>query len=157
MQTDLKKLINMAEKKAEMLHALYEVTEKIGVVINSNNLDELKSMLNAKQKIIENIDKLDSDFLPMYNEFKKEKRVGSIFDIKNEGISQDVSILKGIFIKTRALLEKIKEKDDKNIQDINLMFVKVENKLDELSRAKNGYVEYMKYYTPNSYFIDKKR
>lgn len=157
MQTDLKKLINIAEEKLEMLHALYEVTVKIGTAISSNNLDELKNMLEAKQKIIENIDKLDLDFLPLYNDFKKENRVSSIFDIVNEGISQNVSILKGIFIKIKSLLEKIKEKDDKNTHDISLMLMKTENKLDELSKSKIGYLEYMKYYTPNSYFIDKKR
>lgn len=157
MQTDLKKLIKIAKKKDKLLYALYEITEKTGIAINSNNLDELKNLLTSKQKIIEDIDKLDMDFLPLYNEFKKENEVDSIFSMVDEAAPQDVNILKGILIEIKALLEKVKEQDDKNIKDINLVFMKVENKLDELSKTKNGYIEYMKYYTPDSYFINKKR
>ena len=54
-------------------------------------------------------------------------------------------------------MDKIKEKDDKNIEALNTVYKKVETKLVELSNQNSGYIEYMRYYSPESYFVDKKR
>lgn len=156
MHNNIEKLTQIVQDKIQRLKELCEVTEKIGVSIASNNLEELKNLLTTKQKIIEEIDKLDTDFIPLYNTFKKENKVESIFALEGK-ITGEISKLKALFIETKALLEKIKEKDDKNLQNITAIFEKIENKLEELSKNKEGYIEYLKYYTPDSYFLDKKR
>lgn len=156
MHNNVEKLTQIVQDKIQRLKELYEVTEKIGVSITSNNLEELKNLLTTKQKIIEEIDKLDSDFIPLYNVFKKQNKVESIFALEGK-VTEEISKLKALFIETKALLEKIKEKDDKNLQNITAISEKIENKLEELSKNKEGYIEYLKYYTPDSYFLDKKR
>lgn len=156
MENILKKLIDLTKKKIENLKQLYDLTEKIGVAITSNDLEELKKLLVSKQQIIEKINEIDKDFIPLYNAFKKENKIESIFEMEDNVIG-DASKLKGLFIDAKALLDKIKEKDDSNIKEINKVFEKVSNKLEEFSKNKEGYVEYLRYYTPESYFIDKKR
>ncbi|ERM91764.1 FlgN family protein [Caldanaerobacter subterraneus subsp. yonseiensis KB-1] len=156
MENILKKLIDLTKKKIENLKQLYDLTEKIGVAIGSNDLEELKKLLVSKQQIIEKINEIDKDFIPLYNAFKKENKIESIFEMEDNVIG-DASKLKGLFIDAKALLDKIKEKDDSNIKEINKVFEKVSDKLEEFSKNKEGYVEYLRYYTPESYFIDKKR
>jgi len=156
MENILKKLIDLTKKKIENLKQLYDLTEKIGVAITSNDLEELKKLLVSKQQIIERINEIDKDFIPLYNAFKKENKIESIFEMEDNVIG-DASKLKGLFIDAKALLDKIKEKDDSNIKEINKVFEKVSDKLEEISKNKEGYVEYLRYYTPESYFIDKKR
>ena len=156
MENILKKLIDLTKKKIENLKQLYDLTEKIGVAITSNDLEELKKLLVSKQQIIERINEIDKDFIPLYNTFKKENKIESIFEMEDNVIG-DASKLKGLFIDAKALLDKIKEKDDSNIKEINKVFEKVSDKLEEFSKNKEGYVEYLRYYTPESYFIDKKR
>ncbi|NNG67714.1 flagellar export chaperone FlgN [Caldanaerobacter subterraneus] len=156
MENILKKLIDLTNKKIENLKQLYDLTEKIGVAITSNDLEELKKLLVSKQQIIESINEIDKDFIPLYNAFKKENKIESIFEMEDNVIG-DASKLKGLFIDAKALLDKIKEKDDSNIKEINKVFEKVSDKLEEFSKNKKGYVEYLRYYTPESYFIDKKR
>ncbi|EGD52757.1 hypothetical protein TheetDRAFT_0417 [Thermoanaerobacter ethanolicus JW 200] len=156
MHNNVEKLTQIVQDKIQRLKELYEITEKIGVSIASNNLEELKNLLTTKQKIIEEIDKLDADFIPLYNTFKKQNKVESIFALEGK-VTGEISKLKALFIETKALLEKLKEKDDKNLQNIIAVFEKIENKLEELSKNKEGYIEYLKYYTPDSYFLDKKR
>jgi iron uptake system EfeUOB component EfeO/EfeM len=156
MENILKKLIDLTKKKIENLKQLYDLTEKIGVAITSNDLEELKKLLVSKQQIIERINEIDKDFIPLYSTFKKENKIESIFEMEDNVIG-DASKLKGLFIDAKALLDKIKEKDDSNIKEINKVFEKVSDKLEEFSKNKEGYVEYLRYYTPESYFIDKKR
>lgn len=156
MENILKKLIDLTKKKIENLKQLYDLTEKIGVAITSNDLEELKKLLVSKQQIIEKINEIDKDFIPLYSTFKKENKIESIFEMEDNVIG-DASKLKGLFIDAKALLDKIKEKDDSNIKEINKVFEKVSDKLEEFSKNKEGYVEYLRYYTPESYFIDKKR
>jgi hypothetical protein len=156
MENILKKLIDLTKKKIENLKQLYDLTEKIGVAITSNDLEELKKLLVSKQQIIERINEIDKDFIPLYSTFKKENKIESIFEMEDNVIG-DASKLKGLFIDAKALLDKIKEKDDSNIKEINKVFEKVSDKLEEFSKSKEGYVEYLRYYTPESYFIDKKR
>nr|WP_256201018.1 flagellar export chaperone FlgN [Thermoanaerobacter thermocopriae] len=151
MHNNIEKLTQIVQDKIQRLKELCEVTEKIGISIASNNLEELKNLLTTKQKIIEEIDKLDTDFIPLYNIFKKENKVESIFALEGK-ITREISKLKALFIEAKNLLEKIKEKDDKNLQNITAVFEKTENKLEELSKSKEGYIEYLKYYTPESYF-----
>ncbi|KKC30451.1 flagellar protein FlgN [Caldanaerobacter subterraneus KAk] len=155
MENILKKLIDLTKKKIENLKQLYDLTEKIGAAIGSNDLEELKKLLISKQQVIEKINEIDRDFIPLYNAFKRENKIESIFEV--EDVTGDASKLKGLFIDVKALLDKIKEKDDSNIKEINKVFEKVSDKLEEFSKNKEGYVEYLRYYTPESYFIDKKR
>ncbi|AAM23786.1 iron uptake system EfeUOB component EfeO/EfeM [Caldanaerobacter subterraneus subsp. tengcongensis MB4] len=156
MENILKKLIEFTKEKIENLKQLYDLTEKIGVAIGSNDLEELKKLLVSKQQIIERINDIDKEFIHLYNAFKKENKIESIFEME-DNIIGDASKLKGLFIDAKALLDKIKEKDDSNIKEINKVFEKVSDKLEEFSKNKEGYVEYLRYYTPESYFIDKKR
>ncbi|SNX53109.1 flagellar export chaperone FlgN [Thermoanaerobacterium sp. RBIITD] len=155
MISDVKRLIELAEDKLKFLETLLILNDDLNTAINSQNLDDIKNLLIKKQGIIDNIDKIDTDFIPMYNLYKKVNKIDSIFNTSNN--NTDKSKLKGILIDIKSTLSKIKEKDDKNMEDINKTFKKVESKLNELSKGKNGYIEYVKYYSPDSYFVDKKR
>lgn len=156
MNNVVERLTQLVQDKIHKLKELCDITEKIGIAIASNNLDELKNLLITKQKIMEEIDTLDTNFIPLYNAFKKQNKVESIFALEGK-VTEEISKLKAFFIETKSLLEKIKEKDDKNLQNMTAISEKVENKLEELSKNKEGYIEYLKYYTPDSYFLDKKR
>ncbi len=134
---------------------MLQLNNQLNIAINSQKLDDIKNILEKKQDIIASIDEIDSEFLPMYNLYKKVNRIDSIFNTPNN--STDKSVLKGILIDIKGTLEKIKEVEDKNLDDINCAFKNLEEKIDDLSKGKKGYIEYLKYYTPGSYFVDKKR
>lgn len=155
MVSDVKKLIELAEKKLNYLNAMLQLNNQLNIAINSQKLDDIKNILEEKQDIIASIDEIDSEFLPMYNLYKKVNRIDSIFNTPNN--SAEKSVLKGILIDIKGTLEKIKEVEDKNLEDINCAFKNLEEKIDDLSKGKKGYIEYLKYYTPGSYFVDKKR
>ncbi|WP_434639800.1 flagellar export chaperone FlgN [Thermoanaerobacterium thermosaccharolyticum] len=155
MISDVKKLIELAEDKLKYLNDMLLLNNELNKAINSQNLDDIKSILGRKQDIINNIDKIDKEFLPMYNLYKKVNRIDSIFNTPNNNAEK--SVLKGILIEIRSTLERIKDVEDKNIEDINSAFKNLEDKLSDLSKGKKGYIEYLKYYTPGSYFVDKKR
>ncbi|MEG6566782.1 flagellar export chaperone FlgN [Thermoanaerobacterium saccharolyticum] len=155
MVSDVKKLIELAEKKLNYLNEMLQLNNQLNIAINSQKLDDIKNILEKKQDIIASIDEIDSEFLPMYNLYKKVNRIDSIFNTPNN--STDKSVLKGILIDIKGTLEKIKEVEDKNLDDINCAFKNLEEKIDDLSKGKKGYIEYLKYYTPGSYFVDKKR
>jgi hypothetical protein len=157
MSYEIKTLIEVAHNKLNLLKMLLELSEKLGSAISSQNLDDIKKILSEKQRIIERVDMLDVNFVPAYNSFKKEKNIDSIFDVVFNNPSSDISRLKGVLIDIKSIMDKIKEKDDKNIEAINIAYKKAETKLVELSNQKSGYIEYMKYYSPESYFVDKKR
>ncbi|AFK87653.1 MULTISPECIES: flagellar export chaperone FlgN [Thermoanaerobacterium] len=155
MVSDVKKLIELAEKKLNYLNEMLQLNNQLNIAINSQKLDDIKTILEKKQNIIASIDEIDSEFLPMYNLYKKVNRIDSIFNTPNN--SAEKSVLKGILIDIKGTLEKIKEVEDKNLEDINCAFKNLEEKIDDLSKGKKGYIEYLKYYTPGSYFVDKKR
>lgn len=155
MVSDVKKLIELAEKKLNYLNEMLQLNNQLNIAINSQKLDDIKNILEKKQNIIASIDEIDSEFLPMYNLYKKVNRIDSIFNTPNN--SAEKSVLKGILIDIKGTLEKIKEVEDKNLEDINCAFKNLEEKIDDLSKGKKGYIEYLKYYTPGSYFVDKKR
>ncbi|AEF17884.1 hypothetical protein Thexy_1865 [Thermoanaerobacterium xylanolyticum LX-11] len=155
MVSDVKKLIELAEKKLNYLNEMLKLNNQLNIAINSQKLDDIKNILEKKQNIIESIDEIDSEFLPMYNLYKKVNRIDSIFNTPSN--SADKSVLKGILIDIKGTLEKIKEVEDKNLEDINCAFKNLEEKISDISKGKKGYIEYLKYYTPGSYFVDKKR
>ncbi|MDE4542526.1 flagellar export chaperone FlgN [Thermoanaerobacterium sp. R66] len=155
MVSDIKKLIELAEKKLNYLNEMLQLNNQLNIAINSQKLDDIKNILEKKQDIIASIDEIDSEFLPMYNLYKKVNRIDSIFNTPNN--SADKSVLKGILIDIKGTLEKIKEVEDKNLEDINCAFKNLEEKINDVAKGKKGYIEYLKYYTPGSYFVDKKR
>ncbi|MDI3311026.1 MAG: flagellar export chaperone FlgN [Thermoanaerobacterium sp.] len=155
MVSDVKKLIELAEKKLNHLNEMLQLNNQLNIAINSQRLDDIKNILERKQDIITSIDEIDSEFLPMYNLYKKVNRIDSIFNTPNN--SAEKSVLKGILIDIKGTLEKIKEVEDKNLEDIKSAFKNLEEKINDVSKGKKGYIEYLKYYTPGSYFVDKKR
>ncbi|HHW56417.1 MAG TPA: flagellar biosynthesis protein FlgN [Clostridia bacterium] len=152
----IEKLTQLMQNKIQKLKSFYEITEKISIAVVSNNLEDLKNLLIAKQKIIEEINEIDKDFIPMYNNFKKTNKVESIFALEDK-ITGEVSKLKALFLEAKNLLQKIKEVDDKSRREVMDIFQKTGDKLEELSKNKEGYLQYLKYYTPDNYFLDKKR
>lgn len=155
MEAYFNKMLNLAQRKLKVLQDLMDITNEIRECLDVNNYELLNKLIEKKQKSIDDVEKIDLEFVPLYNRFKKQNKIESIFDLENRNVSIDIKKLKGVIIDIKSVLDKIKEQDDKNLKKMQESLEKVESKIEEFSKNKNAYIEYMKYYTPDSYFIDK--
>lgn len=156
MKIDIGKLIQLSEQKLRLLNDILVINDKLNIAINSKNLDDIKNLLFKKQSIINNINNIDTMFIPRYKLYKKVNKLDSIFDI-DKGENIEKSKLKGKLIDIKSVLLKIKDKDDENLRDLSIFLKKTETNINDIKNSKKVYIEYIKYYSPDSYFMDKKR
>lgn len=116
-------------KKLEKMENLLKLTQSIAETLKKEDTEELLKILNARQKLMAEIDLLDSRVLSCFNADKTAL-------IKF--ISNDSGELKANYNNIKALIEKTKELDDANLESINSLFAELTEDMKNLKQAENA-------------------
>ncbi|MGE5328836.1 MAG: flagellar export chaperone FlgN [Deltaproteobacteria bacterium] len=154
----INELLKITREKKIYLMKMLDYTKKQTDVINNEDLAILDELINEKQKIIDTINVLDTDFEIAFGKIKDQMQVKNLSDVmksKNEKLDE---LKKEI----QDVVEYIKE--IRNQEKLN--FNKLSEKKEEIAKKMKGITEgkvASKKYSgepmvpPNPAFFDKKK
>lgn len=149
-------LIESLDKKSRILNDILELTKKQQQAINEEELglDEFEKLMDSKQKLIEEIQLIDSGFQSTYDRIKEN--ISKQIDLYREEIIQ----LKQNITKASEIGIAIQVLEERNKQNIENHFKKGKNKVKTFKKSKstaaNYYKNMNKLQENQSYFLDKK-
>lgn len=149
-------IVDLIERKNEMLSDLYKLTLAQKKLIESMDMDRLNRIIRNKEKIIEKIDKIDDKFLKEYQGIKEKYNIDELTELNVE--KNYLIRLKEATKKCSDKVMEISEMDKKNSNIMSDRFDNVKTKLKEIKRGKtttNKY--YNKSPQTGGYFIDSKK
>lgn len=156
MESKIEKLNSLLSDKKILLEDFYKLTIVQKKLIENNDIDKLNRIINNKENVIEKINRLDVEFLGIYNNIKE---VEDINDLSQLSIEKDYLVkLKELTSKCEKLMKTIKIQDDENNNIMKSGFEDVKKSLREIKRGKtttNKYYNNMP--SSGGYFIDSKK
>ncbi|NLW40734.1 MAG: flagellar protein FlgN [Tissierellia bacterium] len=149
------KLIAITKKKRELLDSLLTLTNKQTLEIEKEEMDKLNYILDKKDGIIKEIDRLDLDFVNIFSQIKRDHSIEKIGELDVE-VYPNLKELKEEVKEITSILASLSLIDEKNTKFIKEKLK--ETKL-ELKKVKDGKKAY-KGYNPTmvgSMLIDEKK
>lgn len=149
------KLIAITKKKRELLDSLLTLTNKQTLEIEKEEMDKLNYILDKKDGIIKEIDRLDLDFVNIFYQIKRDHSIEKIGELDVE-VYPNLKELKEEVKEITSILASLSLIDEKNTKFIKEKLK--ETKL-ELKKVKDGKKAY-KGYNPTmvgSMLIDEKK
>lgn len=149
------KLIAITKKKRELLDSLLTLTNKQTLEIEKEEMDKLNYILDKKDGIIKEIDRLDLDFVNIFSQIKRDHSIEKIGELDVEAYPNLKELKEEVkeITSTLASLSLIDEKNTKFIKE------KLKETKLELKKVKDGKKAY-KGYNPTmvgSMLIDEKK
>lgn len=156
-QSIIKNLVNNSEKKIEFLLQMKKSTEKQKVSIVGNDIQGLMDQIQIKADLIDEINKLDIQFV---SDYKILKEILGVESVENVDIGQhpELSDLKANIFKIMEILKEIKKIDDKNSKEVNIEYNELKAKMKDVShniKVSKGYNT--NYNHAQGVFIDNKK
>lgn len=151
------KMIAILDKKQHEFHKIYDITKKQKEDLDQNNGDSLTKLVQEKQKHIDRVDELDSNFSECFELLKKELDIESIdsIDIKQY---PEFNIIKNKISGIISLAKDIMEIESYNNKKAEEIFSTIKS---ELKKIKQGKATMKAYQMPTLYtdgiYIDKKK
>ncbi|MBS4538134.1 flagellar export chaperone FlgN [Clostridium sp. D2Q-11] len=153
---EINKLVQLLDNKNILLDDFYRLTLAQKKLIEDTDMEKLNRLVNNKEKIIQNIDKLDAEFVEKFNEVKNKYGITDLTELNVERIY--LLRLQEVTKKCNDKMMEIAELDKKNSENMKSKFDNVKTKLREIKRGKtttNKY--YNKSASTGGYFIDSKK
>jgi len=153
---EINKLVQLLDNKNMLLDDFYRLTLAQKKLIEDTDMEKLNRLVNNKEKIIQNIDKLDVEFVEKFNEVKDKYNITDLTELNVEKIY--LLRLQEVTKKCNDKMMEIAELDKKNSENMKSKFDDVKTKLREIKRGKtttNKY--YNKGQSTGGYFIDSKK
>lgn len=153
----VERMINILQKKKELLQDILVLTESQTKVINEDSLEELRRLIDGKQSKIDDIDKLDEEFRVYFQRLKTALKITRLDEL-NASSLPGARLLKEAtgdilgLIKRIGLLEKSNNQKGQQLLDSLKGEIK---KMNLSKKANSAYVP--KPFNIPSYFIDKKK
>ena len=149
------KLISVTKEKKNLLENMYDITKKQMEEINKEEIVSLNEMVDQKDNIIKQIDKLDIEFLTTFSRIKKEHSIENIDELKVEKYP-NLAELKETVKEISSTLMAISLLDEENSR---IMKEKLKDIQVELRRINEGKKAYKGYNTTiiDSVLIDEKK
>lgn len=149
------KLISVTKEKKNLLENMYDITKKQMEEINKEEIVSLNEMVDQKDHIIKQIDKLDIEFLTTFSRIKKEHSIENIDELKVEKYP-NLAELKETVKEISSTLMAISLLDEENSR---IMKEKLKDIQVELRRINEGKKAYKGYNTTiiDSVLIDEKK
>jgi len=137
-------------EKLEKVENMLKLTQEISDALEKKDSDELLKILNARQKLMKEIDLLDSRVFSYFNGDKK-----ALMSFISEGNQE----IKKTYDSIGAILKKIKALDDVNINGIKSLFDESKEDMKNLKQAETAMKGYGFYRAGGSggAFIDTKK
>ncbi len=149
-------LIDMLNKKSDLLSEILNITHKQTDAIKDSNLDKLDNLIMIKRTYIDKIDNIDSSYA---KQFSKIRNLYNVNEISQIDIKKDIKIkFKQLNQQLHEKVENIFEIDKKNSELINNNFQQVKSKLKDIKQGKKVTSNYYRQsIQTEGYFIDKGR
>ena len=148
-------LISISKEKNQLLFEMQGITKEQREEIKEEDMKSLNGILDKKDYIIKEIDKLDISFLTIFSKIKKEEKIENIDELDVDRYP-NLRELKKIIKEISSTLMAISLIDEQNN---NSMKSKLEETKMDIRRIKDGKKAYRGYNTkiPESILIDEKK
>lgn len=148
-------MVALSKEKNELLLEILQLTKLQKDVIEKEDMEELNYILDKKDKIMLEIDKIDVSFLTLYGQLKREENIDSLDEINTDKYPnlKDLKEVVGEVTSTLMSISLLDEKNNKSIRE------SLEKTKLELRRVKKGKIAYKGYTTEvsGSMLIDEKK
>ncbi len=124
-----KEVKGLLEKKLNKMKKLFNVTESISDAARQEDAEELLKFLKSRQQLMDDIDQIDGQLLNFFNDDAKAL-IKFVLNGDNE--------IQVIHNNIMSQLKKIKELDDKNLEDIKALFSKLKQDIHNLKRTETA-------------------
>lgn len=150
----INKLINLSDKKYELLDELLSLTEKQTAVIEIADIDGLNLLIDRKQEKLDIIKQLDIQFEAIVSDLKTLYEVNSLDELEVECLG--IIDLKQTIARIMSLLREISKLESLNKEKILAEKDKLQEKICNAATGKKAVQQYGSFasYT-NPYFLDK--
>lgn len=151
------RLLEISNKKYEHLKNILALTQKQAEYIVEDGVDSLQELIDKKQKVIEEIDRLDEEYSVYFQRFKTGMKISSLSELEASKIA-GAGELKEITGKLLAVIQEISGLEQQNRKKANELFSRFGEELNKISAGKKITSVYtQKAISPPSFFIDKKK
>ncbi len=151
------RMVELSDKKIKLLQDMLSFTHSQSKAINEGGIDNLNTIIEQKQGVIEAIDKIDEEFNVYFQRFKQVMKIDSLDELKGteiEGLKELQKVVREILRTTNS----IRDIEVKNSADGKMFLEKMRSEINTINQAKKASSAYVsKYNEPPSYFIDKKK
>jgi hypothetical protein len=150
-------LIRISEAKAKLMKDILDITQKQSFNIDEEHINVLTNLIQQKQKCIDKVNILNSEFTEKYNYIKKNLSIDSLDEISTLEYPQIIN-LQAIIKNMDKIVEEIKYIDEKNNKAMMNALEVIKNELRKIKNSRKINVAYhidMPLY--NGIFIDKKK
>lgn len=160
MQTDSQvradRMVQLLELKNSHLRDILMITREQAPAIAEEDMTELERLISLKQSKIEEIDRIDEEFVQCFELLKKQMGVKSMDQLPGTGI-RGLERLKQLTSEVMKTLEAISGLEKKNTADTNAILKSVGARVKKINDGKRTQSAYKPMYDSNPYFIDKKK
>lgn len=152
---NIDKLISLSKEKNQIINKMYSITKGQKEEIEKEDMENLNHILDEKDKLIEEINKIDIEFLTIFSQIKNTEGIEKIEEL-NVQLYPNLKELKEIVTDISSTLVAISLLDDENNEN---MKKRMEKTKMELKRVKDGQRAYKGYNKPitGSILIDEKK
>lgn len=148
-------LISISEEKNRLLFEMQEITKRQKEKIKEEDMEKLNEILDEKDNIIKEINKLDISFLSIFSRIKKDENIQDIdqLDIKKYPNLKELKKIVKEVSSTLIAISLIDEENNKSMKK------KLEETKMEIRKIKDGKKAYKGYNTTiiGSILIDEKK
>jgi Asp-tRNA(Asn)/Glu-tRNA(Gln) amidotransferase C subunit len=153
----LNNLNQIIEQKLELFKEIYNITIAQQKDIADNEANNIESLVQQKQQVIDKVDKLDQAFLAQYNRLKEELQLDSL-DLIDTDKHPEMKNVKEHIKSIMGMAHKIMELENSNREKLDSIFQGVKNELRQIKAGKRSVTAYESKPTYNDgIFIDKKK
>lgn len=148
-------LISLSREKNQLINEMYNFTKVQKEEIKKEDMDNLNKILDNKDNLIKEINKLDRTFLTIFSQIKKDENIENIDELDVQ-LYPNLKELKDIVTEISSTLVAISLLDEENNNNIKK---KIEETKMELRKVKDGQRAYKGYNVPmtGSILIDEKK
>lgn len=152
---DVARMIELSKEKKNLLAKILEYTNTQTAIIENDNMEELDHILMEKEKIMEEIDVLDKEFLSLYDLIKTVEGIESLEKIDKNKYT-NIKALKEAVNDINTILTDISIIDRKNTAKMKSSIDKIKSDLKQVKEGKKAYKGY-NYESTESILIDEKK
>lgn len=150
-------LTQIIKQKLELFNALYDITITQQKDIETNKADNIEALIQQKQQIIDQVDKLDERFLTGHKKLKVELGLENL-EKADTSKYPELKEIKFIVEQIMGMARQIMELENSNREKLDVIFREIKNELRQINVGKKS----LKAYEPtplynDGIFIDKKK
>lgn len=153
------KVMEASNRKYSCLQQLLELTKAQSAVINEESMDGLEKIIGEKQVIIDEINKIDTEFEGYFSLLKKKLGVEKLSDIKPSEAEPFAFELKQVTSQIMELLDEMNILEKNNNDKAKALLDDLGLKIRQIRQGKKLGSVYnsASEMVPPAYFVDKKK